>query len=1148
MGDGSGETLSLFLTGNTIKKKEVSYWSMFSKRIALLAFCAMISLYAELPAQEYAAQSRLASGLWYKIPVSATGVYKITTSQVETLAQVPCTSIQLYGSEGKMLAMSNSTAQPDDLESVAIEIIDIDHDGIFDNEDYLLFYGEAPDTWRYVADDDLFEYNVHAYANYNFYYLTTGENTTDNQRVQQSTAQPDNPLEVVTHTATALYHENRINTHGGGQIWVADKYTPSLSSRSYSLTLPSSPTDGTVDIRYAFASISTSCAQLNVTAANSSFQHDFPNSTTYNIYHKKANGVSSNTISLKYTYEPRESNAAGYLDFIELNATVPLSYSGGQQTIRNKSHLSQSQQLQFVVSGSGEGVRVWDITNPLQPVSNPVTKATNRFSFLSSSNKARSFILFTDSDALIPEGIAALPNQDIHGAATPDYVIVCHHDYIEQAERLAMLHRQLDGMSVMVVTQEQVFNEFSSGKQDPMAIRQMLRCMRSKAPEGTLKPSHLLLFGKGTYDNRDYLGAHQTTAVTYQTPSSFDSEGSAYPSDDVYGYLSDNTSGPFDNEMTVSIGRIPAKTVAEATHIVDKIEGYMTRKDLTHDEIRGDWRNYVALLADDADPSSPYDTNFASDSEIMARNIKQLYPHFNIDRIYADAYPQQSGADGSYYPDVNNALRQRMNYGCLLLNYIGHGSSNYIGTERFMEFSDIDKYTNTDRLAFFVTSTCTFGKFDQVNDICGSEAFLLAEAAGVGIVSASRPIHHVQRFNADVCLFALNPANTIGDALRLAKNRTSVSHCIALIGDPALHLSHPRNEVVVTHINQMPVNPAVTDSALVLSRVTVDGEIRDPQGNVLTDFDGTIYPVVFDREIKCRTLANDNDSTEVDFVQQKSILYKGRETVTSGTFSYSFIVPRDVSYRFDYAKLSHYARNQATDATGAYTNIMFGGFNDDLVINEIHPDIRLFIGDTTFRNGGLTNETPTLYAQLFDSVGINAAGSGLGHDITAVIDGNPYSTVTLNDFFEPDITDSRKGEIRYTLGKLDEGRHTLTLKCWNIFNYSSSATIHFYVVNDRTPQIGRFDATPNPASDRTTLRVEHNLPYDITSATIDIFDIRGTLIRSVTPSTGSCVLNYQWDFTASNGCRVPRGIYIARISLTTSDGQLLTSTSKIVHN
>ena len=182
-----------------------------------------------------------------------------------------------------------------------------------------------------------------------------------------------------------------------------------------------------------------------------------------------------------------------------------------------------------------------------------------------------------------------------------------------------------------------------------------------------------------------------------------------------------------------------------------------------------------------------------------------------------------------------------MNYGCLLLNYIGHGSSNYIGTERFMEFSDIDKYTNTDRLAFFVTSTCTFGKYDLVGDICGAEAFLLANSAGIGIVSASRPIHHVQRFNSDLCTFALDPANTIGDAFRLAKNATNVSHCIVLLGDPALHLSIPRNEVVVTHINHMPVNPAVTDSALVLSRVTVEGEIHDPQGNVITDFDGTIY-------------------------------------------------------------------------------------------------------------------------------------------------------------------------------------------------------------------------------------------------------------------------------------------------------------------
>ena len=316
----------------------------------------------------------------------------------------------------------------------------------------------------------------------------------------------------------------------------------------------------------------------------------------------------------------------------------------------------------------------------------------------------------------------------------------------------------------------------------------------------------------------------------------------------------------------------------------------------------------------------------------------------------------------------------------------------------------------------------------------------------------------------------------------------------------------------------------------------------------MTDFDGIIYPIVFDREVKCRTLANDNDSTEVDFVQQKNVLYKGSETVTAGHFSYSFIIPRDVSYHYDYAKLSHYARTSDADATGQYGNIMFGGFNEDMVITEMYPTIELFISDTNFRNGGMTNETPTLYARLKDSIGINAAGSGLGHDITAMVDGNPYSTIVLNDFFEPDITDSRNGEIRYTLGKLDNGHHTLTLKCWNIFNFSSSATIEFYVANDRTPQIGLFQAAPNPASRRTTIRVEHNQPGAIQSASIDIYDIKGCLVRSVVPATCDCTLTYDWDFTAANGSLVPRGIYVARVAITTTDGQHLTQTAKIVRN
>ena len=1114
----------------------------------ILLAIAVVLLTASAAAQTEVSHSVLATGRWYKIPVASDGVYKVTSNEIPSLSNAPCNQLAIYGMPGGMLPVTNAQTEANGLQPVAALVVDKNGNGIFEQEDYLLFYGEGPGTWRYSNSDLRFEYTIHAYANYNYYYLTIDGTTIDSHRIHTNAISESNRPDITCHTGVALYHEDRINTHGGGQIWVADKFTPGLTSRSQTLSLPGIPADGTVLARYALAVVSTGYAQFKVQNGSHTVQHPFTVGNNYQVFHQTLTPGTGKDVTLSYTFLPSESSAAGYLDYIELNAQIPTIYSGGQLTVRNRQELGEGNVCRFIVEGSNEGIRAWDVTDPCQPVAHEVNTLSNsRTSFLGHTDQARTFILFSDNDALSPSGITAIDNQDIHGAALPEFVIVTHADFVEQAERLAAIHRQTDGLNTLVLTQEQVFNEFSSGKPDPMAIRKMLLYFRKQDTTG-MAPSHLLLFGKGTYDNRDILNVHQSTVVTYQTPSSFDSEGSAYPSDDIYGYLDNTSTGAFDGTLSVGIGRLPAKSNSEAKHMVDKIDAYIHRRDLTNENLRGDWRNYVALLADDADPSCPYDTNFASDSEILARRIKELYPHFNIDKIYADAYVQQSGADGSYYPDVNNALQQRMNYGCLLLNYIGHGSSSYIGTERFMEFSDIEKYTNTDRLAFFVTSTCTFGKFDQVNDICGAEVFLLADAAGIGIVAASRPIHHVQRFNTNLCIAALNPDNTIGQALLQAKNSSNVSHCIALLGDPALRLSIPRNNVVVTHINNLPVNPGVTDSAQVLSRVTIEGVVQDRDGNIMTDFDGVIYPIVFDREVKCRTLANDNDSTEVDFVQQKNIIYKGRESVTSGHFSYSFIIPRDISYRYDFAKLSHYARTTNDHATGQYSNIMFGGFNEDMVINEVHPTIELYIGDTTFRNGGLTNETPSLYARLKDSVGINAAGSGLGHDITAVIDGNPYSTIILNDFFEPDITDSRNGEIRYTLGKLDDGPHTLTLKCWNIFNYSASATISFSVSNDRTPLIGLFHAAPNPASSRTTIRAEHNLPGTIQSATIDIYDIKGCLVRTVHPAVGDCVLSYNWDFTASNGALVPRGVYVARISLTTTDGQRLSQTAKIVRN
>lgn len=1100
----------------------------------------------------YAVHSKLASGSWYKIAVNTDGVYKLTAADVAGLSGISCERIAMYGSAGDQLSEDNRVRRTDDMEPIAIEIVDKNGNGLFENGDCILFYGEGPNVWRFNNRSQQFEYKPHAYATENFYYLTTSADKMDSSlRIQTSNQHHTSSSAITSYTATAIYHPDNINTHGGGQIWVADKFGSGISSRSYSLQLPALPTDNTISLRYGLANVSDYGAQFSITVSDSSLQKYIPPTTVYQTYTDTWHNIRDN-VSVKINYSPQAAMAEGYLDFLELTAQVGLRFvsQNGQQFFRNSQQIGDGVIGQFAASGYRSDLKIWDVTNPNQPSNLTITPGSGEnFSFDASCQNAGTFLAFLETDAMRPLSVTPLANQDIHGAETPDYVIVTHHDFLTQAEELANLHRNEDGMSVMVVEQDLVYNEFSSGKQDPIALRQMMRCLRAKDADG-IKPKYLLLFGKGTYDNRDILGNHHRSVVTYQTPSSFDSEGSAFPSDDIAGYLEDNIGGPFEGRMSVGIGRLPAKTAAEADHFVSKIRNYILRHDFENENIRGDWRNYVTLLADDADPSCPYDTSFASDSEKMSRLIKASYPHLNIDKIFADSYIQQSGADGSYYPDVNNALRQRMNYGCLLFNYIGHGSSSYIGTERFMEFTDIEKYSNTDRLPLFVTSTCSFGHYDLTEGVCGAEAILLADNAGIGVISAARPIHHNYQFNTNTCMFALDPENTIGDALRKAKNQTTVSHCISLLGDPALHLSIPRNRVVVTSVNNHEVEPDVTDSAEVLSRVTIAGEIRNEEGRIVTDFNGTIYPIVFDREVACRTLANDNDSSEVDFTQQKNMLYKGRETVENGRFTYSFVIPKDVAYRYDYAKLSHYAKSANDNATGAYCNIMFGGFNENSTIEEVHPTVRLFIGDTNFRNGGLTNETPTLYARLIDSVGINAAGSGLGHDITAVIDGNPYSTITLNDYYEPSISDSRNGEVYYTLGKLDNGRHTLTLKCWNIYNYSGSSTISFVVANDRTAQLGQLSATPNPAHDRTLIRLEHNLSSNIAEATISIYDMRGALVKEFKPALASStsVVAFPWDFRAENGSQVSKGIYIVRGTIITADGEKLTQTSKIVKN
>ena len=1095
---------------------------------------------------QHATHSIFRSGNWWKVAIAEDGIYHLSVSDIQALSGVSISEIALYGHNGGKLDENNSSPRIDDLEEIPIIIRDNNNNSVFDANDYILFYATGSNMWVFDSLTQRYQYINHPYSKYNYVYVSASSGS--HKRI------PSKPFPDITGNDILSYHALRIhnidqtNTHQSGQIWVGERFYGSNVQQTIPISLPAVPT-GDISVRYALASVSTAPSSFTISLNGQSQHHNFSKSVRYTSNEMYVAAFSSTTLNFNLTYQYSEGLANGYLDFIEVDAIVPMTMNGDMMIMHVPA--GDGSVCRHKLTSTTNDTRIWDVTDICNTTQMTLGGGSSYVFFNAATDKPHTYIAFNENSFKTPVSVVSIDNQDIHGAANPDLVIVCHPSLKSEALRLASLHSIYDDMEVLTVTPDEVYNEFSSGQSDPIAIREMLRMFWKRwQNNNTLRqPRYLLLFGKGTYDNKNILESTLPTVITFQSVTSFDDEGSSYATDDIFGYLEDHESGRTSETLEVAIGRLPAKSLAEATHLVDKIEKYINRSDLAQNNIRGDWRNCVTLLADDADPSCVADTNFTYSSEITARQITALYPQYTIDKIYADAYIQQSGADGSYYPDVNNALKKRMDYGCLLLNYIGHGSSQYIGTERFMMKSDISGYGNFDQLPMFITSTCTFGRYDMLGETCGAEEFLLAEGAGIACIAASRPISHVQSINTDMCMQALNPENRIGDAIMLAKNHRSTSHALTLMGDPALRLSFPTHNVVVTAINGNAVVEGQADSAKVLSTVTIEGEIRDSDGNLVSDFDGVIYPEVYDRALKATTLANDNEGCEVAFTQQNNLLYKGSAPVVGGRFSYSFVVPRDVAYKYEAARLCHYAKSSSEDATGAYTNLYLGGFDENANLTECRPEINLYINDTNFRDGGITDENPTLLVTLFDSIGINAVGSGLGHDITATLDGNANAIIVLNDFYSTDIGNELHGSIRYNLSGLTSGLHTITVKAWNIYNYSNSATLTFYVRHSDTAATADFSTYPNPASDNVWLRMEHNCKGRIETAQIDIFNTRGQQIYTILPpiSNDSYVIGpVRWDTHAANGQHVPPGIYIARCTITTAEGERLTEHQKII--
>lgn len=1129
--------------------------------------------------KSFAAHSVLASGDWHKLAVNKHAIYKIDYAFLEKLGISPSSinprHIRIYGNGGGMLPQANADFRYDDLTENAIYVSG-ESDGSFDQGDYILFYGEGPNTWRYNSNNcGEYQHSKNLYSDYTYYFITT--DLGQGKRIADQASSSQNATHTVNKFDDHAFHElDETNFIKSGKQWWGELFDLT-TSYSFNFNFPNLDVSTPINVRADVAARSTSPSSFNLVVNGStvsnigvgtisgSYTDDFAKlSSSCNSVNV---GSSSFQIGLNYI-KGSSADAKGWLNYIEVVGRRNLSMSGSQMLFRDAQSQGTGNVAEFNI-GNASGISIWDVTDATDVKNQQLQTSGSTASFKMEADELHEYIAFNGSSFEEPIASGAVANQDLHGLPNADMFIVCHPNFMSEAQRLADFHRNKDEneLEVVIVEPQQIYNEFSSGAQDVSAIRDFMKMFYDRATTPEEMPKYLLLFGDPSYDYKNRVDGNTNYVPTYESDNSI-SPVSSYSSDDFFGLLDDNEGawGPADGDaLDLGVGRFPVSTIEYAKGIVDKILGYEGvggGVDVDNDAVcseegvsiaSADWRNIICFIGDDEDNNM-----HVTQANALATLVDTTNNSYNIDKIFLDAYPQVSTPGGQRYPAATEAINNRVEKGALIINYTGHGGEVGWAHERVLQLSDINGWQNNYRLPAFITATCEFSRYDDPERISAGEYVLLnPNGGGIALFTTTRLVYSAPNFTLNKNFYnnlfdeVDGEIPTMGEVIRKTKVASGPSvnnRNFSLLGDPAQRLAYPVHNVVTTTINNQPVS-SEADTLRALSLVTVTGEIHHRDGGKLTDFNGTLYPTVFDKAATVTTLGNDGGSSPMNFKLQKNILYKGKVSVTAGDFSFSFVVPKDIAYNFDVGRISYYAENGITNANGYYENIIIGGSNDNAPNDEKGPEINLYLNDDNFVFGGITDENPLLYAIVSDENGINTVGNGIGHDITAVLDDNTTNSYVLNEYYEADLDSYQSGKVNYPFADLSEGRHTLKFKIWDVYNNSSEAYTEFVVAKSAELALEHVLNYPNPFTTHTEFHFEHNHPCDLLNVNIQIFTVSGKLVKTLNQtihSEGFRAEPVAWDGRDDYGQKIARGVYVYHIKVRTEDGSVADAYERLV--
>jgi len=1114
--------------------------------IALMALFAFGQGFA-FDASQYATTSKLATGKWVKISIPENGVYELTYDELTQMGFSNPENVRIYGHGGLPISEILDGNAIDDLQPVPVSR--------FDNK--ICFYGNGPVKFSIGNYSTTPHYTraVNGYDQVGCYFLT--EETSAETSVQAaSQVTVSSPTDVATSLAYFWHEKDLVSIGLTGKQMLGEDFKSDDVLIDY--TLPEIA-DSTIVVQtaigayvseksYVTAYIHSQNAVDTMSYGSSSSAIYVPSSTAYyreaSPYAKIQLTAPAETGQFQPALKLGSTSTTlsiARLDYFIITYTRNNVISDKDNGQIQMGFVSVNGKERFLLPNANENIVVWDISNRYQPTHVTTTSYSNSTgsgqAFFGTGSRANTidYVAFDPTQTLKKiVAYEAVDNQNIHSMATPNMVIITNKYFYDQAQRIADLHAAVDGKTVQVVTQDQVFNEFSSGTRDGMAYRLMCKMFYDR-DANTFK--NLLLFGPGTYDNRQVLGEHPTYLLTYQSDLSYD-EGSSFVCDDFFALLTDNSGYSMStDQVSIGVGRFPVVSLEEATADVDKYVEYYGAPDY------GSWRNNTLVSSDKGDSG----LHLFQAEGVTQLIDNELGTNMQVNKVHTAMFPRSTtepSVDVSKRTatEAKKHMTELFKSGQYYATYVGHaGSTGMTKSNALWTNSDVSNVT-FNHYPIYATACCDVARYDSGSRGICEAMFHKRNGGAIALLTSTRLVYASandelnRNFATALFSFAANDSMpTLGQAYRIAKNNTAGTSTnklsFSLFGDPAMDINYPKPYFVITKVNGTDVTQDGIASIGPLQQFSIEAQVMDADNtNINTDFNGDATITLYDCAKFFQSLTYSNKTIDVTYERAKLAEISGR--VTNGVFSGTMIVPASVSANNENVLLRAYAHldNSKEMVNGLTENILMLPYDEQTAISDDQAPVitAMYINDEeSFSNGDMVAESSTLYITATDDYALSVQANSVTNKMTLVLDGGKKSYSEIEGYVT--LSDNAKTlNITFPLLNIADGTHTLTYTVYDVAGNYATKTITFTVGQSH-------DATLS--ADAMPAILNQDVNFDFTTSltstpevTVRVTDATGKLVWKTTTTS----FPITWDLKDNDGNYVAPGLY--RYFGTYSDG------------